>query len=895
MTGSPAVTPPSRSDGFVALVVRRLGGPIGRHAGLPLGRLTATNLAILTACVVWALGALQKLPCRVPLVGNVDWFARMCYSDIPVLYTDRGLATGNIPYFDTGNYPVLEYPVLTGYLLEMERRITALLGFGPTTDQGAQLTASYVFFDVNVVVLFVLLLITVVAHARLVPGRGHDAMMLAASPLLVLTGLINWDLLPVALTAVGCLLWARRRPTWAGVLLGLGMAAKLYPLFLLGPLLVLCLRSGRMAAFGRTVAGFAVAWLVVDLPVIIAAPGGFLGFWTFNQTRGADLGSFWYVLQLAGSPVPDLDVVSLGLFLLGCAAIGLLALLAPRRPRFGQLAYLVIVVFLITNKVYSPQYQLWLLPLMIMARPRWRDWWIFTAGEAIYVIGIWGYLSGWITPGSGGTAPLYWLTVIIRIITELVIAGLVVRDILVPRHDPVRADGGPGCDDPAGGVLDGAPDRGWLRRWRASLGFAVPPDPAWPSPSGRPQPGARSAVVGSGAPPAAGATTAIPAAPGPAATVRPAVRIGDGGRLVVQGWLASRGLIIIVAAVVGLVSGRGLGSMVNNWDAALYQQLARQGYRTGSDETLMAFFPGLPAALRAGLEIGLPTQVTGMILSAVGSALAAAALLRLARGPWAALLWLFAPTAVFTVVPYTESLFCAAAFWAWERARAGRWLWAGVLAMLACTVRVSGVFLLGALAVMIITTRVEGRAGWRQALARSAQLPWLLPGVAVVLAFAVFLHALTGSWTAWYHAQATGWARQLTWPWQSAINTWQIVKPGAYPDHPDWPPMFRCEVVSMIIGLITTGWCLGRRRWAEASWVGVQVLAFSLSYWFFSVNRAVLLWFPSWIMLAELARHRPASAAGRTVWRIGVGVAVVIMVGFMIWWCREFFTGRWAS
>ena len=34
------------------------------------------------------------------------------------------------------------------------------------------------------------------------------------------------------------LAWSRRRPGLAGVLLGLGMAAKLYPLFLLGPLLV---------------------------------------------------------------------------------------------------------------------------------------------------------------------------------------------------------------------------------------------------------------------------------------------------------------------------------------------------------------------------------------------------------------------------------------------------------------------------------------------------------------------------------------------------------------------------------------------------------------------------------------------------------------------------------
>jgi hypothetical protein len=41
-----------------------------------------------------------------------------------------------------------------------------------------------------------------------------------------------------------------------------------------------------------------------------------------------------------------------------------------------------------------------------------------------------------------------------------VLCGLVVRDILQPAHDVVRAGG---ADDPAGGVLSGAPDRLVLR------------------------------------------------------------------------------------------------------------------------------------------------------------------------------------------------------------------------------------------------------------------------------------------------------------------------------------------------------------------------------------------------------------------------------------------------
>ena len=38
----------------------------------------------------------------------------------------------------------------------------------------------------------------------------------------------------------------------------------------------------------------------------------------------------------------------------------------------------------------------------------------------------------------------------------LVLCAFVVRDVLRPEHDVVRVGG---VDDPAGGVLDGAPDR----------------------------------------------------------------------------------------------------------------------------------------------------------------------------------------------------------------------------------------------------------------------------------------------------------------------------------------------------------------------------------------------------------------------------------------------------
>ena len=52
--------------------------------------------------------------------------------------------------------------------------------------------------------------------------------------------------------------------------------------------------------------------------------------------------------------------------------IGYIVLTAPRRPRVPQIAFLVVVAFLVSNKVDSPQYSLWLLPLAVLAYPRWR-------------------------------------------------------------------------------------------------------------------------------------------------------------------------------------------------------------------------------------------------------------------------------------------------------------------------------------------------------------------------------------------------------------------------------------------------------------------------------------------------------------------------------------------
>ncbi len=355
---------------------------------------------------------------------------------------------------------------------------------------------------------------------------------------------------------------------------------------------------------------------------------------------------------------------------------------------------------------------------------------------------------------------------------------------------------------------------------------------------------------------------------------------GDGPRLVVQAWLGSRLLLVLVGVAVMLTSNRSLADVAGNWDVQHFLRIAREGYLERKE---VAFFPGLPMLLRLADGLGADPILVGIVASLIASIFAAWALYRLGgpqAGVIAAAAWLIAPTTVFTVVAYTESLFCGFAFWAWVKARDDRWGQAALLAAAACAFRVSGIFLIAGLGVLALTA--PGRR-WRR-------LEWLLLPALVPAGYALYLRLTQGSWTAWYAAQAEGWSRGLTWPWQSIANTIPAILPGAYADHPGWAWVFRAELVSLLVGLVTTTACLATRRWGEATWVGVQVLAFTTSYWLMSVNRAVLLWFPLWVLLGEW------TVGGRTGSRRTVAiVAAVLSVLVMIWWAHLFYTGGWAS
>ncbi|MFG2778044.1 glycosyltransferase family 87 protein [Streptomyces prunicolor] len=447
---------PTKDDQVAAAGSELIGGPIGRRALLGTSWWTPVRVIALVAIGVFALGLVQKAPCY-----NSGWFfgassqyTHACYSDIPHLYQGRGFADGLVPYFDKlpGDMQYLEYPVLTGVFMEVAAWLTP--GSGSIQHQEQW------YWMVNAGMLMVCAAVIVVCVSRTHARRPWDGLLVALAPAFALTATINWDLLAVALTAAAMLMWSRGRSLAFGVLLGLATAAKLYPVFLLGPLFLLCWRAGKWRDFGKAFGGTVVAWLAVNLPVMLFAFDGWSKFYTFSQERGVDFGSFWLILAQKSTDPLSTDTVNTFatlLVLLCCAGIAALTMTAPRRPRFAQLAFLIVAAFIVTNKVYSPQYVLWLVPLAVLARPKWRDFLIWQACEVAYFLGIWMYLA-YTTSGDahkGLPTEGYQLAIGLHLLGTLYLCAVIVRDILMPERDVVRMAGD---DDPSGGVLDRAED-----------------------------------------------------------------------------------------------------------------------------------------------------------------------------------------------------------------------------------------------------------------------------------------------------------------------------------------------------------------------------------------------------------------------------------------------------
>jgi len=489
---------PSRNDTLSAALSQVVGGPVGRHALIGRTRvLTPLRVMFMIALVFLALGWSTKAPClqtvgtgspdqRVANWENQRAYYEFCYSDTVPLYGAELLSQGKFPYksswleLDSNGKPRLqydgrsavrymEYPVLTGVYqyvsMSLAKTYTAI-----AKSTGLPLLAGVaevvMFFNISAFGLALAWLATVWATAMLAGRRVWDAALVAASPILIFQAFTNFDSLATALATAGLLSWSRRRPVVAGILIGLGVCAKLYPALLLLPLILLAVRTGRFADAVRTASVAVLVWCAIDLPVLVLYPRGWSEFFRLNTRRNQDMDSLYNVIgSFTGwqgfnpdlgfwQPPHVLNVVVSVLLVLCCAAISYIAITAPRRPRLAQLAFLIVAAFLLVNKVWSPQFSLWLVPLAVLALPHRRVLLAWMIVDALVWVPRMLHLYG--EQNKGLPEQWFTTTVLIRDLAVLAMMVWVTRQIYRPAADLVRKRGR--VDDPSGGVFDGAPD-----------------------------------------------------------------------------------------------------------------------------------------------------------------------------------------------------------------------------------------------------------------------------------------------------------------------------------------------------------------------------------------------------------------------------------------------------
>jgi uncharacterized membrane protein len=341
-------------------------------------------IVVLVCAGALAAGYVLKA-CPAALEKNRAAFA--CHTDITALYSARGIDRHVLPYVHARIVGDREDGALTGYDLRLiggANEYPVLTGlFMWAVGFLADNESRYLMVSALLLAPFGLLTAYVLGRSA-----GLRALLWAASPALVLYAFHNWDLLVVGVATAGLWAWWRGRPMLAAALFGIGAAVKFYPMLFLLPLVIDRWRAGDRRTAISAIGVGAASVAIVNLPMFIADPAGWLITYRFHSLRPPNYDSLWGVGPLYDLAPSTLNVLTTGLFAI---SVGVILWIAERRRRldaeypFLQVCGALVASYLLWGKVHSPQFALWLLPFFVLISVRvW--WWAayMVDGVALY-------------------------------------------------------------------------------------------------------------------------------------------------------------------------------------------------------------------------------------------------------------------------------------------------------------------------------------------------------------------------------------------------------------------------------------------------------------------------------------------------------------------------------
>jgi uncharacterized membrane protein len=375
------------------------------------------SLLLILVIVASVLSFAKFSQCESHQWATPDQYVHVCYSDIPPLFGERGLDKGTWA-FSSGDKSV-EYPVITGAIMWLTAKITPQSDFRAGT-----------YFNINALFIATLFVLCTLLMYRITPRFAYLSVL---SPAVIASLYINWDVWGI-ITMIGAIyLFDKGEYKWSAAALGLSIATKFIPVFLLIPIALILWRRGKLQIAGQYIAIAATAWLAINLPVILTTPQGWLRFYELNLSRQSDWGSLWYSLNLLGINIAALNVVAILGLLTAFTGLALYVLELIEPPSLASLAFIVLATVMILSKVYSPQYILWLTPLAVMAISNAKDlpaFWIWQGAEIIYHVAIWQHLAT--VTGARFGLPANWYSAfsMIRILASAYLIFVLVRRAL---------------------------------------------------------------------------------------------------------------------------------------------------------------------------------------------------------------------------------------------------------------------------------------------------------------------------------------------------------------------------------------------------------------------------------------------------------------------------------
>ena len=355
--------------------------------------------------------------CEGTTWATPDQYIHACYSDLPSLFSERGLDKNEWPYASDTN--AVEYPVLTGMVMYA----TAALVNSPIA-----------YFNVNVIFLAILFIGLVLLIRKMKP---QFAYLLPVAPAMIASLYINWDLWAIITMMLAIYWFDREAYLYSALAMGVSTSTKFLPIFLLLPVAFILWRKNHIKELVVYIATTIGIWLAINLPFALTTPTGWWRFYKLNLERGSDWGSLWLALGQLGLGLTNLNYLSVLLLLIGITAIAIFLFEVKATPTLASVAFIVLATVMIASKVYSPQYVLWLTPLAVIALTHTKDlpaFWIWQGGEIIYHIAIWQHLALFTGAHFGLSAGGYAGLTILRIATTLYLIWTLAKRALQARN-----------------------------------------------------------------------------------------------------------------------------------------------------------------------------------------------------------------------------------------------------------------------------------------------------------------------------------------------------------------------------------------------------------------------------------------------------------------------------